>query len=143
MKAVKNLSDELSAMPYEGTTETTFVFDTDETLPVMLNGDGKQVTLLFNHLLSNALQYADSNPIVWNVRCERQKDNRLTISSDIPVIFFKARASRKKGQKDLGFDAAVHTPERLSVSIPSVYNASGKSVTKFLNHLLSNAVHID
>jgi len=143
VKSVKNISDESPAIPDEGSKETTFVFDNDETLPVMLNGDGKQVTLLFNHLLSNALQYADSNPIVWNVRCERQKDDRLKISSDIPVIFFKVRAIRKKGQNDLGFDAAVHTPERLSVSIPTVYNANGKSVTKFLNHLLSNAMHID
>ena len=131
-------------MPNEGAKETTFAFNTEETLPVMLNGDGKQVAQLFNHLISSALQHVGNNPIIWNVRCERQKDNRLTILSDIPVVFFKARASREFGQKDMGFDAAVHTPERLSISIPAVFNGGGKHVKKFFNHLISNALqHID
>ena len=131
-------------MPNEGSKETTFEFNTDETLPVMLNGEGKQVVHLFNHLISSALQHVGNNPITWNVRCERQKDNRLKILSDIPVIFFKARASREYRKKDMGFDTAVHTPERLSISIPVVFNGGGKYVTKFFNHLISNALqHID
>ena len=90
-------------------------FNADEMFPVVLNGDGKYVTKLFNDLLTNAFQFVDSNPIAWSVCCERQKDNKLKISSNIPVIFFNV--NRENGQKKPAVDTFAHTPGKTSVSI--------------------------